>query len=184
GLHAVVEGPDVGVEAGPDVLDVEDDRVHARRGEDVGDRLTALEVGVVHRQAGGGIVVAALGAARLGGAPEAVLRAEDGGQPHPVVAVHDVDDVARVAGDAGGVGDDADALPVEQGVPVGREAFEAGGGPAAAARCRRRRGGGRLRRGGGDRHRGRGGGEQGPSGQPHGAASVIAAGVMNTHASC
>src|SRR5690606_41813165 len=133
GLHAVVEGPDVGVEAGPDVLDVEDDRVHARRGEDVGERLTALEVGVVHRQAGGGSVVAALGAARLGGAPEAVLRAEDGGQPHPGVGVHDVDDVARVAGDACGVGDDGDGRRVEQGVPGLREGFEAGARPGAPA---------------------------------------------------
>lgn len=113
GLHAVVQRPDVRVEARADVLDVEDDGVDAGRGEDVGQRPAALQVRVVDGQARGRVVVAALGAAGLCGAAEAVFRAEDGDQVHAVVRVHDVDDVADVPGDAGGVGDDADSPAAE-----------------------------------------------------------------------
>jgi acyl-homoserine lactone acylase PvdQ len=133
-LHAVVQRPDVRVEAGARVLDVEDDGVHAGGREDVGQRLPALQIRVVDREAGRRVVVAALGAAGLGGAAEAVLGAEDGHQVHPVVRVHDVDDVADVACDAGRVGDDADAFAVEEGVAVRGEALEAGP-QAAGAPC-------------------------------------------------
>ncbi|CAB46791.1 hypothetical protein [Streptomyces coelicolor A3(2)] len=182
-LHAVEQRPDVRVEARAHVLDVEDDGVHAGRREHVSERLPALQVRVVDRQPGGGVVVAALGAARLRRTAEAVLGAEDGGQVHPVVGVHDVDDVAHVPGDAGRVGDDADLLSVEPGVAVVGEALEAGAQPAAPASVARGCRVGRARRGGGGagRHRGRRG-EQVPSGQRHAVTSVIAAGVMRTHA--
>jgi hypothetical protein len=94
--------------------------------EDVGERLTALEVRVVHREAGRRVVVAAFGAAGLGGAAEAVFGAEDGDQVDAVVRVHDVDDVADGPGDAGGVGDDPDAVAAELGVGVRGEVLEAG----------------------------------------------------------
>lgn len=147
-LHAVVQRPDIGVEAGSRVLDVEDDGVHTGGGEDVGECLTALQIRVVDRESGRRVVVAALGPARLRGAPEAVLGAEDGDQVHAVVGVHHVDDVPDVAGDARGVGDHADALAAELGVPGPGEALEAGAEPVAGVLgglggqgCQGRRGG-------------------------------------------
>ncbi len=160
-LHAVVERPDVGVEACAHVLDVEDDGVHAGGGEDVGEGAAALEVGVVDGEAGRGVVVAAFGAAGLGGPPEAVLGAEDGDEVHPVVGVHDVDDVAGVTGDAGGIGHDAHAFAAELGVAVRGEVLEARAQSPAAFRSGRPGGRGegnccRCRR------------EEGSSGEAHG----------------
>ncbi|CAM5270385.1 hypothetical protein STENM327S_04977 [Streptomyces tendae] len=182
-LHAVEQRPDVRVEARAHVLDVEDDGVHAGGRQHVRERLPALQVRVVDRQPGRGVVVAPLRAARLRRTAEAVLGAEDGRQVHPVVGMHHVDDVAHIPGDAGRIGDDADLLPPERGVAAVGEALEAGAQPAAPVP--RGRGLRRARRSGGGsgagRHRGRRG-EQVPSGQRHAVTSVIAAGVMRTHA--
>nr|BBJ54876.1 hypothetical protein SAVMC3_75050 [Streptomyces avermitilis] len=77
-----------------------------------------------------------------------MLRTEDRGEVHPVVRVHHVDDVAHSptlgfaraggapTGDAGGVRDDADPLPVEQPVAVRGEPLEARAQPAAVRRGR------------------------------------------------
>ncbi|GLP72390.1 hypothetical protein TUSST3_90080 [Streptomyces sp. TUS-ST3] len=60
------------------------------------------------------------------GAPEAVLGAEDGPQVHSFVRMHHVDDVPDVPGDAGGVGDDADALTLQLFVAARNQVLETG----------------------------------------------------------
>ncbi|CAM5273240.1 hypothetical protein SCALM49S_10345 [Streptomyces californicus] len=185
-LQAVVERPDVRVEARARVLDVEEDRVHARGGEHVGQVLPVLEVRVVDRQPGRRVVVAPLGAARLRGAPETVLRAEHGRQLHPGVRMHDVHDVPYVGGDPGRVGDDPDLLAPQHPVAVGRQPVEAGAHPAASGavavrgRGRRGTGAGRRRRQGSHRASR---GQHTTSGQAHSATSMIVPTVMATHAS-
>ena len=82
--------------------------------EDVGERPAALGVGVVDGQPGGRVVVAPLGAAGLRGSAEAVLGAEDGGQLHPGVRVHHVDDVPYSG--VSGLAEAGGAPPV---IPVG-----------------------------------------------------------------
>jgi hypothetical protein len=110
GDHRVVERPDVGVETGADVLDVVDHGVDAGLHNDVGERLPALAVGVVDGKPGARVGVETLRATGLRRPAEAVLGAEDGGQVHPIVAVHHVDLVTQVGQDTGRVGDDADLL--------------------------------------------------------------------------
>ncbi len=68
----------------------------------------------------------------LGGAAEAVLGAEDGDDVDLAAEVHEVDLVAQVGQDAGGVGDDADGLAGEFGEVVVGEDFDAGPDAPAA----------------------------------------------------
>ena len=147
--HAVVHRPDVGVEPRAGVLDVEDHRVHAGAAEDVGERVAALQVGVVDRQPGALVDVAALRAAGLRRAAEAVLRAEDGDQVDLVRGRHHVDLVGQVGQDAGRVGDDAHLLTAQHVVAAGDQLLDPGPHRLAAARRGRGRGRAGQRRSGG-----------------------------------
>src|SRR5699024_3369514 len=70
--------------------------------------------------AGAFVDVGPFGLAGLGGAAEAVLRAEDRADVHPTGGVHRVHDADQTVGDdAGRVGDDADPATVEHAPAVG-----------------------------------------------------------------
>ena len=108
GDHRVVHGPDVGVEAHPDVLDVEDDGVRFRLAEQLGHLRRVRSVGVVDRQPGARVLELRLGLARLCASAEAVLGAEDTDDVQFLVCGHGVHDVACAPQYARWVADDAD----------------------------------------------------------------------------
>ena len=113
GDHGVVHGPDVGVEAGTHVLDVEDHRLHSGVGEELRERGRRGAVRVVDRHAGPLVDVGLLGLAGLGGSAEAVLGAEDAGH-RDASRGHGVHDADHGLGDhPGRVGDHADLLAAE-----------------------------------------------------------------------
>src|SRR5262249_11940732 len=111
GDHRVVHGPDVGVEAGAGILDVEDQSVHTRPCDQVGPLGLRGAVRVVDRDAGARVGAGALAATRLRGAAERVRAPEGGGEAHVAGPVHEVDKVLVFGVDAGRVGDDAAPLP-------------------------------------------------------------------------
>ena len=134
--HRRVHRPDVGVEARPDVLDVEDDGLDAGRAEQRRHLRRVGAVGVVDHEAGARVGVVALRVARLGGAAEAVLGPEDADDVDGAGLVHLVDDGAQVGEDARRVGDDPDLLPGE-GRPAGRGRALGAGRHGVAGVCRR-----------------------------------------------
>src|SRR5690606_34836595 len=108
--------------------------------------------------------------AGLGGAAEAVLGAEDGGDVDLAAEVHEVDLVAQVGQDPGGVGDDADGLSGEFGEVVLGEDLDPGLDASAApgpGRPRGEDGQGRTAHGGG------GAAEEGSSVDPACAHGVL-----------
>ena len=149
GLHGRVHRPDVGVEARTRVLDVEHDGVHAGGPEHRGHLVGAGAVGVVDRDAGARVRVRALRVAGLGGAPKAVLGAEDAPDVDGPGLVHLVDDRPQVGEYAGGVGDDPDLAARERGPAGGSGPVRARGhraGRVGDVACHRLRGGTGSRR--------------------------------------
>ncbi len=122
-LHDVAHGADVGIEAGADVLDVEDDDVdgveHGGGGAAIGVLVEAPDFDL------GGGVLGVLDAFAVLLAEDAVFGGEDGGEVD-AGGDHDVDVAFAVAGEAGVVGDEADAFALEAGELFADEDIEAG----------------------------------------------------------
>lgn len=111
-LHDVTHGADVGVEAGADILDVKDDDIY--RGEHLG-RGPAFGVFVKAPDFDFGGGVEGVGYFFvIFGTEDAVFGGEDGGEFY-AGGDHRVDIAAAVAGEAGVVGDKADAFAFEAG---------------------------------------------------------------------
>jgi hypothetical protein len=105
-LHGTPHGPDVGVEACPDVLDIEADGVHPGGFEEARIIGNVGAVGVVNRDAGPRVHGGSFAGAVLRGPPETVLGTEDCADIHAFVR-HVIHDRAEVRQHAGGVGDDS-----------------------------------------------------------------------------
>src|SRR4029079_18671819 len=125
-LHGLVHGPDVGVEPGADVLNVEHDRLDVGGAIEVGQLGGGGSVDVVDRHPRARVDVVALRIAGLGRATEPVLRAEHSDHVDLAGSHHPVHQVGQVIQDAGRVGHDTDPL-TGQGCPAALpEAVSAG----------------------------------------------------------
>ncbi|KPI20195.1 hypothetical protein OK006_1983 [Actinobacteria bacterium OK006] len=79
--HQVEHGPHVGVEPGPDVLQVVHEGVDAAVDQQFVEALATAPVGVVDRQAGGGVRLSGLALTGLFGPVQPVFGTEQGDQP-------------------------------------------------------------------------------------------------------
>ena len=112
GAQAVGHRVDEGVDAGADVLQVDDQRVEPR--QHLGRGLPRLAVERVDRYPQRPILrVGRLDHVVLQVGAEAVLRAENGAEPDGLAQGDPIDDVPERAVDRGRIGDDADAQAVQ-----------------------------------------------------------------------
>jgi len=107
-FKAVEKSADIGVEAGADILNIENQYIHIL--EHFQRRLVVLAIEAVDRDAGAGILLMIEQGARLEGAAHPVFRAEEGDQLQVPGLRKKIGSVAPVASDGGVVGDQADPL--------------------------------------------------------------------------
>lgn len=122
GFHGEAHGRDIGVEAGADILNIEDERIEA--GELIGGGFAAVfAVKAVDGEAsfGVGFVVDVF----IGFAADAVFGAEEGDEVDVGGLVEEVDGGGAGAIAAGVIGDEAEALVFEGGEILGLEGIDA-----------------------------------------------------------